>query len=125
MTSRASSVKPRIPERFPASPPTSTLLWAGVQVHTEDESKSQNENSGQPGVAAARWAIAQAHERVGAWLLLAGTSAGAVLGVKGLGEMGNCGSGAAVANAVFNAIGVRDFPITLDKVLPGLPLVEV
>jgi xanthine dehydrogenase YagR molybdenum-binding subunit len=31
-----------------------------------------------------------------------------------------------VANAVFNATGVRvrDFPITLDKVLPGLPLVE-
>jgi xanthine dehydrogenase YagR molybdenum-binding subunit len=48
------------------------------------------------------------------------------LGVKGLGELGNCGSGAAVANAVFNATGVRvrDFPITLDKVLPGLPLVE-
>jgi xanthine dehydrogenase YagR molybdenum-binding subunit len=46
-----------------------------------------------------------------------------VLGVKGLGELGNCGSGAAVANAVFNATGVRvrDFPITLDKVLPGLP----
>jgi xanthine dehydrogenase YagR molybdenum-binding subunit len=49
------------------------------------------------------------------------------LGVKGVGELGNCGSGAAVANAVFNATGVRvrDFPITLDKVLPGLPLVEV
>jgi xanthine dehydrogenase YagR molybdenum-binding subunit len=45
-----------------------------------------------------------------------------VLGVKGVGEIGNCGSGAAVANAVFNATGVRvrDFPITLDKVLPGL-----
>jgi xanthine dehydrogenase YagR molybdenum-binding subunit len=45
------------------------------------------------------------------------------LGVKGLGELGNCGSGAAVGNAVFNATGVRvrDFPITLDKVLPGLP----
>ena len=50
-----------------------------------------------------------------------------VLGVKGLGELGNCGAGAAVANAIFNAAGVRvrDFPITLDKVLPGLPLVEV
>jgi xanthine dehydrogenase YagR molybdenum-binding subunit len=46
------------------------------------------------------------------------------LGVKGVGELGNCGAGAAVANAVFNATGVRvrDFPITLDKVLPGLPL---
>ncbi|HET9001947.1 MAG TPA: xanthine dehydrogenase family protein molybdopterin-binding subunit [bacterium] len=50
-----------------------------------------------------------------------------VLGVKGLGELGNCGAGAAVANAVFNATGVRvrDFPITLEKVLPGLPVVEV
>jgi xanthine dehydrogenase YagR molybdenum-binding subunit len=47
-----------------------------------------------------------------------------VLGVKGLAELGTCGAGAAVANAVFNATGVRvrDFPITLDKVLPGLPL---
>ena len=46
------------------------------------------------------------------------------LGAKGLGELGNCGANAAVANAVFNATGVRvrDFPITLDKVLPGLPL---
>jgi xanthine dehydrogenase YagR molybdenum-binding subunit len=48
------------------------------------------------------------------------------LGVKGLGELGICGSGAAVANAVFNATGVRvrDFPITLDKVLPGLPRMD-
>ncbi|MEN3266701.1 MAG: xanthine dehydrogenase YagR molybdenum-binding subunit [Pseudonocardia sp.] len=45
------------------------------------------------------------------------------LGAKGLGELGICGAGAAVANAVFNATGVRvrDFPITLEKVLPGLP----
>ena len=45
------------------------------------------------------------------------------LGAKGIGELSICGSGAAVANAVFNATGmrVRDFPITLDKVLPGLP----
>jgi len=49
------------------------------------------------------------------------------LGVKGLGELGICGAGAAVANAVFNATGVRvrDFRITLEKVLPGLPLAEV
>ena len=46
-----------------------------------------------------------------------------VLGDKGLGEVGICGAGAAIGNAVFNATGVRvrDFPITLDKVLPGLP----
>lgn len=45
-----------------------------------------------------------------------------VLGVKGLGELGICGAGAAIGNAVFNATGVRvrDFPITIDKVLPEL-----
>jgi xanthine dehydrogenase YagR molybdenum-binding subunit len=50
-----------------------------------------------------------------------------VLGAKGIGEVGICGSGAAIANAVFNATGVRvrDFPITLEKVLPGLPTVDV
>ena len=46
---------------------------------------------------------------------------------RALGELGVCGSGAAVANAVFDAAGVRvrDFPFTIEKVLPGLPLVEV
>jgi xanthine dehydrogenase YagR molybdenum-binding subunit len=46
-----------------------------------------------------------------------------VLGVKGLGELGICGAPAAIGNAVFNATGVRvrDFPITLDKLLPALP----
>ncbi|MBC7779809.1 MAG: xanthine dehydrogenase family protein molybdopterin-binding subunit [Proteobacteria bacterium] len=46
------------------------------------------------------------------------------LGIKGVGELGICGSGAAVANAVFNATGirVRDFPITIEKLLPGLPV---
>ena len=45
------------------------------------------------------------------------------LGIKGVGELGICGTGAAVANAVFNATGirVRDFPITMDKLLPELP----
>ena len=45
-----------------------------------------------------------------------------VLGSKGVGELGICGAGAAVANAVYNACGarVRDYPITLDKVLPEL-----
>jgi xanthine dehydrogenase YagR molybdenum-binding subunit len=43
--------------------------------------------------------------------------------VFGLGELGICGTGAAVANAVFNATGVRvhEFPITMDKLLAGLP----
>ncbi len=41
---------------------------------------------------------------------------------KGIGELGICGAGAAVANAVYNATGVRirDYPLTLDKVLVGL-----
>jgi xanthine dehydrogenase YagR molybdenum-binding subunit len=49
-----------------------------------------------------------------------------VLGMKGLGELGNCGANAAVANAVFNATGVRvrDFPITVEKLLPGLALMD-
>ncbi|WP_037381097.1 xanthine dehydrogenase family protein molybdopterin-binding subunit [Sinorhizobium americanum] len=49
------------------------------------------------------------------------------LGSKGLGELGVCGSGAAIANAVYNATGVRvrEFPITLDKVLPGLPAIAI
>ena len=41
---------------------------------------------------------------------------------KGAGELGICGVGAAVANAVYNACGVRvrEYPITVDKVLVGL-----
>ena len=43
---------------------------------------------------------------------------------KGLGELGICGAGAALANAVYNACGarVREYPITLDKVLSALPV---
>ena len=39
------------------------------------------------------------------------------VGVKGIGELGNVGTDAAVANAVFHATGkrIRDLPITLDK----------
>ncbi|MEN3977155.1 aldehyde oxidoreductase molybdenum-binding subunit PaoC [Emcibacter sp. SYSU 3D8] len=42
---------------------------------------------------------------------------------KGVGELGICGVGAAVANAVYNATGVRvrDYPVTLDKLLKGMP----
>ncbi|MEU4134327.1 xanthine dehydrogenase family protein molybdopterin-binding subunit [Streptomyces wuyuanensis] len=49
-----------------------------------------------------------------------------VLGAKGVGEVGICGAGASVVNAVFNATGVRvrDFPVTIEKVLPGLPPVD-
>jgi xanthine dehydrogenase YagR molybdenum-binding subunit len=41
---------------------------------------------------------------------------------KGVGELGICGVGAAVANAVYNATGVRirDYPLTMDKILPHL-----
>ena len=40
---------------------------------------------------------------------------------KGVGELGICGVGAAVANAIYNATGVRvrDYPITLDKIIQG------
>ncbi|MBB3695519.1 aldehyde oxidoreductase molybdenum-binding subunit PaoC [Sphingomonas sp. BK580] len=42
---------------------------------------------------------------------------------KGVGELGLCGVGAAVANAIYNATGVRvrDYPVTLDKHLSQLP----
>ena len=42
---------------------------------------------------------------------------------KGVGELGLCGVGAAIANAIYNATGVRvrDYPITLDKHLAKLP----
>ncbi len=42
---------------------------------------------------------------------------------KGVGELGLCGVSAAIANAIYNATGVRvrDYPITLDKLLSGLP----
>ncbi|MFT9297390.1 MAG: aldehyde oxidoreductase molybdenum-binding subunit PaoC [Gluconobacter sp.] len=42
---------------------------------------------------------------------------------KGVGELGLCGVAAAIANAVYNATGVRvrDYPLTLDKHLAHLP----
>jgi xanthine dehydrogenase YagR molybdenum-binding subunit len=44
---------------------------------------------------------------------------------KGVAELGICGVAAAVANAVYNATGVRvrDYPVTLDKHLNRLPVV--
>lgn len=41
------------------------------------------------------------------------------MGVRGIGEIGITGVGAAVANAIYNATGkrIRDLPLTLDKVL--------
>jgi xanthine dehydrogenase YagR molybdenum-binding subunit len=44
---------------------------------------------------------------------------------KGVGELGLCGVGAAIANAIYNATGVRlrDYPITLDKHLEKLPAI--
>jgi xanthine dehydrogenase YagR molybdenum-binding subunit len=43
------------------------------------------------------------------------------IGVKGIGEIGITGVAASIANAVFNATGVRvrELPITLDKVMGG------
>ena len=42
---------------------------------------------------------------------------------KGVGELGLCGVAAAIANAIHNATGVRvrDYPITLDKLIEDLP----
>ncbi len=42
---------------------------------------------------------------------------------KGVGELGICGVSAAIANAVHNATGVRvrDYPVTLDKLIGSLP----
>ncbi|WP_395739199.1 aldehyde oxidoreductase molybdenum-binding subunit PaoC [Prosthecobacter sp.] len=45
---------------------------------------------------------------------------------KGVGELGICGAAAAVANAIHNATGirVREYPITLDKLIDHLPPVS-
>jgi xanthine dehydrogenase YagR molybdenum-binding subunit len=45
---------------------------------------------------------------------------------KGVAELGICGVAAAVANAIYNATGVRvrDYPVTLDKLLDRLPSVS-
>ena len=45
------------------------------------------------------------------------------LQAKGVGELGVCGAAGAVANAIYNACGVRlrSFPMTLDKLLDHLP----
>jgi len=42
---------------------------------------------------------------------------------KGIGELGLCGVSAAIANAIYNATGVRlrHYPMTLDKLIGGLP----
>jgi xanthine dehydrogenase YagR molybdenum-binding subunit len=42
---------------------------------------------------------------------------------KGVAELGICGVGGAVANAIYNATGVRmrDYPLTLDKLFAKLP----
>lgn len=43
---------------------------------------------------------------------------------KGIGELGLCGVAAAVANAIYNATGVRvrEYPVTLDKLIEKMPL---
>jgi xanthine dehydrogenase YagR molybdenum-binding subunit len=49
--------------------------------------------------------------------------ASAPMKAKGVAELGICGVAAAVANAIYNATGVRvrEYPITLDKLLDRLP----
>lgn len=41
------------------------------------------------------------------------------MGVKGIGELGNVGTAAAIANAVYHATGIRirKLPIRLEKLL--------
>jgi xanthine dehydrogenase YagR molybdenum-binding subunit len=45
---------------------------------------------------------------------------------KGVGELGLCGVAAAISNAVYNATGirVRNYPVTLDKLIGALPQVS-
>jgi xanthine dehydrogenase YagR molybdenum-binding subunit len=51
---------------------------------------------------------------------------GSPLGSKGLGELGICGAGASVINAIHNATGarIRDFPATPDKLLAALEALD-
>jgi xanthine dehydrogenase YagR molybdenum-binding subunit len=51
---------------------------------------------------------------------------GSPLGSKGIGELGICGAGAAVMNAIHNATGarIRDFPATPDKLLAALEALD-
>jgi xanthine dehydrogenase YagR molybdenum-binding subunit len=51
---------------------------------------------------------------------------GSPLGSKGLGELGICGAGAAVVNAIHHATGarIRDFPVTPDKLLATLEALD-
>jgi xanthine dehydrogenase YagR molybdenum-binding subunit len=51
---------------------------------------------------------------------------GSPLGSKGIGELGICGAGAAVLNAIYNATGarIRDVPATLDKLLATLEALD-
>ncbi|MGP9568901.1 aldehyde oxidoreductase molybdenum-binding subunit PaoC [Halomonas sp. AOP25-F1-15] len=48
------------------------------------------------------------------------------LKAKGVGELGICGVAAAVANAIYNATGVRlrEYPMTLDRMIDRLPEVS-
>ena len=51
---------------------------------------------------------------------------GSPLGSKGIGELGICGAGAAVINAIHNATGarIRNFPATPDKLLTALEALD-
>lgn len=51
---------------------------------------------------------------------------GSPLNSKGIGELGICGAGAAVVNAIHNATGarIRDFPVTPDKLLTTLEALD-
>lgn len=50
-------------------------------------------------------------------------AASSPLKAKGVGELGICGVAAAIANAIYNATGVRvrEYPLTLDRIIDQLP----
>lgn len=52
-------------------------------------------------------------------IMLSETDDQVPMGAKGIGELGNVGTNAAVANAVYHATGkrIRDLPITIDKLI--------
>jgi xanthine dehydrogenase iron-sulfur cluster and FAD-binding subunit A len=63
------------------------------------------------------------HGQCGACTVIVNGRAQPGVWAKGVGELGICGVAAAVANAIYNATGVRvrDYPVTLDKLLARMP----
>ncbi|WP_334022233.1 xanthine dehydrogenase family protein molybdopterin-binding subunit [Alteromonas sp. S015] len=90
-------------------------LTEGIHHHT-DTASFVNPDFGEYHVAVNR-DIAE----VSVDLLQEPDYAASPVGAKGIGELGITGAGAAIANAIFDAckVRVRDFPITMDKIIAG------